>query len=330
MHSKILSMDMTRIEGSDQLRECTRGSDVDIVQLKAGRQRGFVAHIAIDSLEMSVGRFALDARARGLINPNRVTLGMMLTSPGRVSYWWEDVRPGDVVITPPGAEIDAIYRSGAWYVAIGMVPSDLTSVLGGEDRLPDPRYWNMRGVRHVDSLLGEEVRRRLARLVLNLKGNIVTTSPQAVDFLRRSIIEAFVISALNALPQDRAPPPCTGARLVSEVERYVDAADGRPVHISELCSALKVPRRTLHRAFVDTLNMGPVGYLRHRRLSAVQTALKRTDRATTPIADIAFEYGFPDPGRFAAYYRSLFGESPSQTRRSVAAEYKHKRTLPPS
>src|SRR5262245_46437849 len=258
MHSKILTMDMVRIESSHQLRECTRGSDVDVVQLKAGRQRGFVAHIAIDNLAMSVGRFALDARACGLINPNKVTLGMMLSSPGRVSYWREDVRPGDLVITPPGNEIDAIYLSGAWYVTIAMAPSDLTSALSGEDRLADPGCWNMRGVRHVEPLLGEEVRRRLANIILKLNCNIGTT-PQAADFLRRSIIEAFVISSLNALPQDRAPSLSTGARLVSEVESYVDASDGRPVHISELCSALRVSRRTLHRAFVDTLNMGPVG-----------------------------------------------------------------------
>jgi hypothetical protein len=60
---------------------------------------------------MSVGRIALDVRARGLINPNRVTLGMMLVSPGRVSHWWEDGRPGDLVIFSPRAEIDAIYRA---------------------------------------------------------------------------------------------------------------------------------------------------------------------------------------------------------------------------
>jgi AraC family ethanolamine operon transcriptional activator len=316
MDRKPLSIDVRRVECSHDLRECTRGSDVDIVQLKPGRQRGFLAHIAIDSLAMSVGRFALDARARGLINPNKVTLGMMLASPGRVSYWWEDVRPGDVVITPPGAEIDAIYRSGAWYVSISMHPSDLTSVLGGEDRLADPARWSVRGVRHVDPLLGISVRKRLAGLILALNRNTVTASARAVDFLRRSITEAFVISSLNALPQDQAPSVSTGARLVTEVESYVDAAAGRPIHISELCNALRVSRRTLHRVFIDALNMGPVSYLRRRRLSAVQAALKCSDRATTPIADIAFEHGFPDPGRFAAYYRSLFAELPSETRRS--------------
>jgi hypothetical protein len=45
---------------------------------------------------------------------------MMLASPGHVTHWWEDVRPGDVVITPPGAEMDGIYLSGAWYVTIAM------------------------------------------------------------------------------------------------------------------------------------------------------------------------------------------------------------------
>jgi AraC-like DNA-binding protein len=315
MDNKTLSMDVRRIQCSQELRECTRGSDVDVVQLKAGRQQGLLAHVAIDGLALSVGGFVLDVRASGLINPNRITLGMMLDSPGHVTHWWEDVRPGDVVIMPPGAEMDAIYLSGAWYVTIAMDVADLATALGGEDRLTDPAYWK-KGVRHVDPLLSETVRRRLADIILNLKRSTVTASGQAVDFLRRSIIEAFVMSSLNALPQDRGQALSTGARLVSEVESYVDAANGRPIHISELCNALRVSRRTLHRVFVDALNMGPVSYLRRRRLSAAQMALKRSDRLTTPIADIALEHGFLDPGRFAAYYRSLFAESPSQTRRS--------------
>ena len=75
----------------------------------------------------------------------------------------------------------------------------------------------------------------------------------------------------------------------------MDASGWRPVHISELCSALRVSRRSLDRAFADTLNMGPVGYLRRRRLSAIQVLLKRSDSAI-PIADIAFEHGFSEPG----------------------------------
>src|SRR5262249_29776159 len=78
--------------------------------------------------------------------------------------------------------------------------------------------------------------------------------------------------------------------------------------------------RSLHRAFVDTVQMGPVGYLRRRRLSTIQTILKRSDPAKTSIAEIAFEHGFPEPSRFAAYYRSFFGETPSGTRQAAMRE----------
>jgi AraC family ethanolamine operon transcriptional activator len=151
----------------------------------------------------------------------------------------------------------------------------------------------------------------------NLQRYGATASPQALDFVRRSIIEAFAAGLINAAPSERFPVRMTAARIVREVEAYVDAAGDRAVHISELCDALKVSRRSLHRAFVETLNMGPVGYLRRRRLSTIQTILKRSDPAIR-IADIAFEHGFSEPSRFSAYYRAFFGVTPSDTRRSAS------------
>jgi AraC family ethanolamine operon transcriptional activator len=138
-------------------------------------------------------------------------------------------------------------------------------------------------------------------------------SAQAADFLRRSIIEGFVVSLMSTSPPDKNRPFCTGARFVREVEDYVDAAGERPVHISELSSVLKVSRRSLNRAFTETLGMGPVAYLRFRRLCAIHSVLRRCDPATISIGDLAFEYGFPESGRFASYYRAHFGEMPSQT-----------------
>ncbi|WP_425359542.1 helix-turn-helix transcriptional regulator [Borborobacter arsenicus] len=93
----------------------------------------------------------------------------------------------------------------------------------------------------------------------------------------------------------------------------------RPVHISELCSALMVSRRTLHRAFFETLGTGPMTYLRLRRLSAVHRALRMPGSSQASVTHTALDHGFSDLGRFAVYYRSIFGESPSQTRRRAVA-----------
>ncbi|WP_354052009.1 helix-turn-helix domain-containing protein [Bradyrhizobium sp. LB12.1] len=55
-------------------------------------------------------------------------------------------------------------------------------------------------------------------------------------------------------------------------------------------------------------------FLSHRRLCSIHSALRsgRPDRET--IADMAVHHGFANVGRFAQYYRHLFGERPSETR----------------
>ena len=92
--------------------------------------------------------------------------------------------------------------------------------------------------------------------------------------------------------------------------------DGRSpenIQIGDLCRALHVSRRTLHRAFAETLGMGPLHYLTCRRLAAVRTELRRGDSEPITVTDIATKYGFWQLGRFAQQYRQLFGEKPSET-----------------
>ena len=99
-----------------------------------------------------------------------------------------------------------------------IAPSELVSVLGYESPLADPEFWNRTGVQLTNPLIGEEIRRRLAGIIRNLERNTVAASTQAVDFLRCSIIEAFVTSFINAQPPDRAPRFYAGSRLVREVD----------------------------------------------------------------------------------------------------------------
>jgi AraC family ethanolamine operon transcriptional activator len=222
--------------------------------------------------------------------------------------------------SPPSVEADAIYGGGADYMVISIALPELTLLLGSEGLLADPAFWNTKRLCHTDPRIGDEAGRRLKGILRGVEREATAPSAHCADFLRRTIIEAFVVSLMSALPQDNRRSWNTGARLVTEAEDYVDAAGGRPVQISELSSALKVSRRSLHRAFADTLGIGPVAYLRRRRLSAIRSVLKQCDPATISIGDLAFEYGFPEPGRFAAYYRAHFGESPSETCLSTMRE----------
>jgi AraC family ethanolamine operon transcriptional activator len=303
-----------QIESVYDLRECLRGADIEVVQLAAGRQRGSLTYLGVNDLEMTLGRFALQVRARGVINPARVTLGMVLATPGRVMMWGRNIKPGDVVVIPAGIDLDAVFNTGAAYAAISLPVPYLAGQFTSEPTLADPDFWTTRGIWSTEPSVGTEVARRLAGIFPSLERNITTTSPQAADFLTRTIVEAFVTGLLTALPPDRSEPARNSIRLVHDVESYAAAAGERAVHLFEICVALGVSRRTLHRAFADALAIGPAAYLRSRRLLAVHRALQGGGQARATIADIAFQHGFAEPGRFALYYKSMFGQSPSRTR----------------
>jgi AraC family ethanolamine operon transcriptional activator len=316
VQGQALSVQKICVESAEDLREAVRGADIEIVQLRAGLQQGSLAHYALGDASLSLCDFSIEVRARGILSLDKLVLGTLLASAGDALFWGDVVSPGDLVIFPAGTEADAIYHSGMSYAGLTIDPSELASLFNTEGALADPAAWMRRGVRRAEPLLKAEVTRRLTGIGSNLQRYGGRASPQALDFVRRSIIETFAAGLIRAMPSDRVPLRMTAARLVREVEAFVDAAGDRAVHISELCNALRVSRRSLHRAFVETLNVGPVGYLRRRRLSTIQTILKRSDPAI-PIADIAFEHGFPEPSRFSAYYRSLFRVTPSETRRSA-------------
>jgi AraC family ethanolamine operon transcriptional activator len=227
------------------------------------------------------------------------------------------MHPGDITVFPPGVAQDAIYSGEAAYLTVYITLPELLSMLQGEKRLEDPSFWGRKQLFHTDPLIGDEIRRQLKGILSGVAHKATIPSVQAADFLRRSVIEAFVRGLTKGLPPEAELSSSTGARLVKEVEDYVGGAGERPVHVSELSNVLKVPRRSLNRAFNDTLGMGPVTYLRRRRLSAIHSVLSRRDPTMISIADLAFEHGFPESGRFAAYYRAHFGETPSETYRTT-------------
>jgi len=266
---------------------------------------------------MTAGQFSSSIRHKGPLvrDPGKVAIGTLLSCPQNSSHWWEHVTDGVIVLFPAGVESDAIYGGGASYVLISISTEDLIAYLENEQLLADPASWSSKRLFHSNPDASQMIRRGLSGILSSLETKKTMPSPQAIDFLRRAILEYFIRTFAFTLPQKRERLYCTGARLVSEVEDYVDREGSRPVHVSELCSALKVSRRSLHRAFADALGIGPVAYLRRRRLSRVHAILSQTGAADVSIADLAFEYGFPEPSRFSAYYRSVIGELPSETRK---------------
>ena len=144
--------------------------------------------------------------------------------------------------------------------------------------------------------------------------------PQMRKGLEQAIY-ASLLAAISGSPDAaRAPTPGRGRQLIVDRAReYMSAHIDEPITVADLCTELEVSRRTLQYSFQDILNLNPVSFLRALRLNGVRRALKGAEHGHAAVADIAAQWGFWHLSHFAADYRTMFGELPSETLRSTGS-----------
>ncbi len=105
------------------------------------------------------------------------------------------------------------------------------------------------------------------------------------------------------------------SQIVRKCEDYTDRLDGRRPYLSELCATANVSERTLQNAFLDMMGMSPLTYLQRLRLHRARDELRKADKRTTSVTDVAMNWGFWHFGEFSRAYKNCFGELPSKTLR---------------
>ena len=133
------------------------------------------------------------------------------------------------------------------------------------------------------------------------------------QLLERNCFRGF--AELLARPDDEraACRPSQRERVVRRAEEYLQAHLGDPLSLLDLCREVAVSERTLHYAFREVRGLSPMTYFKASRLNAVRQELKTAPAGTASVHEIAQRWGFWHTGEFAADYRRLFGELPSQT-----------------
>jgi len=88
------------------------------------------------------------------------------------------------------------------------------------------------------------------------------------------------------------------------------------LRLSDLCDQARLKVRSLENGFKEVTGLTPIAYIRSLRLNAARRALEHDSRdQQRTISEIAMDTGFWHLSQFAADYRSLFGETPRDTRR---------------
>lgn len=100
--------------------------------------------------------------------------------------------------------------------------------------------------------------------------------------------------------------------LARRVESFMWDNIEEHITLSRICRSIGCRTRSAIYCFKDLFGVGPVTYLKIRRLSAVHRRLQERDLSLR-IIDIAADFGFWHMGHFSSDYKRMFGKTASET-----------------
>ncbi|GGQ77040.1 AraC family transcriptional regulator [Couchioplanes azureus] len=137
----------------------------------------------------------------------------------------------------------------------------------------------------------------------------------AIDTAAAAALSVFPNTTMTVdyVPGPGRVPPATVRRAVA----YIDAHAADPVTAADIAAAAGVSVRALQAGFRRHLDTTPLGYQRRVRLERAHRDLQAADPTTgATVATVARRWGFTDMSRFAADYRTTYGQPPSRTLRT--------------
>ncbi|MEZ2720219.1 AraC family transcriptional regulator [Paenalcaligenes hominis] len=109
-----------------------------------------------------------------------------------------------------------------------------------------------------------------------------------------------------------SPTAVNGSRRLRLARRYIHANLNQDLSLAQIAAACDSSVRSMTLAFREQLNLSPQLYIRQARLEAVRHALLHA-APTATVTEIATFWGFNHLGRFSAWYKERYEESPSDT-----------------
>ncbi|OBH00358.1 MULTISPECIES: helix-turn-helix transcriptional regulator [unclassified Mycobacterium] len=135
----------------------------------------------------------------------------------------------------------------------------------------------------------------------------------AMQHLAATMLATFPNNALfdPTIEDSRDTTPALLRRAIAFIEEHADSDIG----IADIARATYVTPRAIQLMFRRHRDCTPMEYLRRVRLHYAHQDLLAAERAHTTVTQIAARWGFAHTGRFAVYYREVYGQSPHTTLR---------------
>jgi AraC family transcriptional regulator, ethanolamine operon transcriptional activator len=292
----------------------------------------FVAEVDQRYRQLGTGRFNGSYR---LVRLEAVTAFEEFTYPEVVQRGWFE--PGLALVFP-------LHASGeAWFCGQHLQPGQIAVFDGAREfmfRTPSQlqlgvlmlkeEFVSMTFGNGVRPTFGDSIRNTVVRSAAEQRavgeqfaavmriGTLLEANDQPAPGLQRDLLDDLQRLVLSLMPMDDEQiGGRSNARLthlvVARALDIIHAGVAEGISVYEVCAALQLSRRYLQSCFEGVLGVNPARYILRQRLLAARSLLLKRAGGGATVATAATEYGFWHLGRFAHYYRQMFGESPGCT-----------------
>jgi AraC-like DNA-binding protein len=293
----------------------------EIIPVGRGRFHTEATQIGMDKLRMQRFKVALPQISTVEASPDRKSIGFLLeASSPSLQHCGLKVAPNDIIIYGHGLlhqRSEADFQYGTLSVPAQDFPVLFATIIGQEFR-----EWPRTFIVRPDPAL-------MSRLLKLHKviGQLAHDTPDVLldmPEVRRALEEQLIHVIVRCIAEGAGVEATVGDRrhgaIMARFEEFLETHPDQPLYLTEICAALRVAERTLRIICEERFGMGPVRFLTLRRMHLVRRALLCADSSKTTVTGVVTDHGFWELGRFSVAYRTLFGESPSETLRRPAEQ----------
>lgn len=230
---------------------------------------------------------------------------------------WVDVPPGSALIVSAAGELRRRWEG----------KSDLLNIMVDRDALDQSvtreAFSGPDGVLKFPALtlIDFAEARTLARFVEMIIRDLETDESAFSDFAVGIEAERVLLQLLlrSMRHEVERRPIHERYRIVPaymrRAERFIRERHAAPLDVAAIAQGSGVSARTLQYGFRKYRGASPMAFLRDVRLSSARRAL--IDGRAGSIGEVASQCGYASASQFARDYRASFGESPTETRRTL-------------
>jgi len=300
----------------DAYQERVRASQAAILSLGRGDFRAELTRVDFDRLWIQRGSDNLQRISRTTMDRKRAIVNFIAEPQLPATHLGGlEMKADDMAVFGRGATSIVRTEAGYHWGAMSLAHEDLAAAgeaIAGREvtcpsdthllRLPAALLATLRTV-HVQAA-------RLARTTPELLA--APALSRALEQQLTHVMIACLTAGTSTEPRRR---PRQHVRIVGRFLEFLEARPNEPVYLTEICTVIGASERTLRTCCQEVLGVGPVRYLWLRRMHLARQALLRADASAANVTKVATAHGFWELGRFSVEYRTLFGESPSESLR---------------